>query len=713
MLAKTKPIKTIKKHSLEVVEEAENLSLILQNHFDRRLFELLKIAAMYHDIGKASKKFQIRIYNNIRRMLEGEVPHNYLSSCMLRSDLGLSAEEELMVVFAIAYHHSSSHEFDLKLTLNNLKEIEKEKEYIREKMGIDFEIRKDCIKKLNKNSLNIQNLDQYIILKGLLQRIDYAASAELNVETGWKESINQKTTEYMQNNGLKINDLQNFVLNNKDKNIMVIGQTGVGKTESALLWAGEDKMFFTLPIRVSSNAIYDRAKKMQINSTGLVHSTSLDYLEEYEVNFQKIYQESRLLSKKLTISTIDQIMKFPMFYLGFERELATLTYSKVVVDEIQSYDPDIVALLIKGLEIINKMGGKFYVMTATLPTIYKNEITNRIPDVVFDEFIYDNKLRHRINMNDSSILYAVDEIKKASSKGKVLVIVNTVKRAIEIYNKFKETNVNILHAYFTREHRSELERQIIDFSNSGDKGIWITTQIVEASLDIDFDFLFTEVAPLDTLFQRLGRCYRNRSVKDEKINVHVFVKDISGYGTVYGNLYKEGKHFVKDGFLIDQSIKMLQKYRDLKESDKVKMINKLYTKEMLERQKNKIYLTQFYETLKWLDDMHSNIYKNTMPKAEAQKRLRKLNTINIVPECYLTQIQNLLQQLQDVSTEQEKRKIKKMIDMRTVNVQDYSTDTRGDRRIRGKEKINEKLNLYRIPGSSYNYNDKDKSGLIL
>ena len=68
---------------------------------------------------------------------------------------------------------------------------------------------------------------------------------------------------------------------NRNKNILVIGSTGMGKTEASLLWSNGAKTFFTLPIRTSINAIYDRIKEnFKYNNVGLLHSTALDCLEE-------------------------------------------------------------------------------------------------------------------------------------------------------------------------------------------------------------------------------------------------------------------------------------------------------------------------------------------------------------------------------------------------------------------------------------------------
>ena len=69
----------------------------------------------------------------------------------------------------------------------------------------------------------------------------------------------------------------------------------------------------------------------------------------------------------MTICTLDQIFDFVYRYKGFELKLATLSYSKVVLDEIQMYSPDLLAYVIKGLKYITNLGGKFAILTATFP----------------------------------------------------------------------------------------------------------------------------------------------------------------------------------------------------------------------------------------------------------------------------------------------------------------------------------------------------------
>ena len=56
------------------------------------------------------------------------------------------------------------------------------------------------------------------------------------------------------------NELQIYMKENSEKNIILVAQTGMGKTEGALLWIGNNKGFFTLPLRTAINEIYKRIK---------------------------------------------------------------------------------------------------------------------------------------------------------------------------------------------------------------------------------------------------------------------------------------------------------------------------------------------------------------------------------------------------------------------------------------------------------------------
>ena len=115
--------------------------------------------------------------------------------------------------------------------------------------------------------------------------------------------------------------------------------------------------------------------------------------------------------------------------------------------------------------MINNLNGKFMVMTATLPRIYKEKLEEMGISFKYNEFIKDT-IRHKIQIVDSKVEQDIDEIKENSNNKKVLIIVNTINKAIEIYEKLKDenvTNINLLHSRFIQADRSEKEEKIKSF----------------------------------------------------------------------------------------------------------------------------------------------------------------------------------------------------------------------------------------------------------
>src|SRR5699024_5437670 len=298
----------------------------------------------------------------------------------------------------------------------------------------------------------------YVLVKGLLHRLDHAASAHVEIEIDQDYSLSDLTEEYLKkitkkSKGYYLRPLQQFTLENQDKNLILTAQTGMGKTEAALLWAGKKKTFFTVPLRVSLNALYDRVSNdMCYENCGLLHSTSAHHLDEKGMeNWEVIYDQSNNFANKLIFTTIDQILKFPFKFRGYEKYYATLAYSCVIIDEIQAYSPWLVAVIIKALEMIHDIGGRFMIMTATLPSIYLDTLRERNvidQQTIVKEFYDDTVLRHRIQLEETSILDAVPTIAESSKTKKVLVIVNTVNQSIELYNHLKEEvdHVHLFHA---------------------------------------------------------------------------------------------------------------------------------------------------------------------------------------------------------------------------------------------------------------------------
>lgn len=295
-------------------------------------------------------------------------------------------------------------------------------------------------------------------------------------------------------------------------------------------------------------------------------------------------------------------------------------------------------------------------MTATLPRIYKEELEKMGISFQYQEFIKPVQ-RHRIKLEKKEIIEDISKIKEEAEDKKVLIIVNTVDKAIEIYQKLKEKKdkVNLLHSRFIMQDRNEKEREIKEFSkNKNERGIWITTQIVEASLDIDFDILYTEMSTLDSLFQRLGRCYRSREYKQEQPNVYIYTKNPSGIKYVYNEEISKN------------SIELLQKFDNqvLEESDKIKLVDKLYSREMLEGTE---FLEKFEDGMKVLN----NIIDYDNSKEQAQKLLRNIDNLNVIPKVVYEQNIELFQQYEIAEknkNSEEKNKLRRKIQKLTTSI---------------------------------------------
>ena len=652
--------KTLKEHHKDIVTCAEMFFLEYGEYFTEKEKKLVVEACRIHDLGKVNLVFQAMICPKLAEKFHidvrktSQIPHGFLSAVTISLDefddlSELFSDKDFgPFITAVYYHHDREDHY-------NSPAIRKyaEKYYMKQ-------IEEYLNRKIRK--LNCSNLDdllfrnnvytgkyipdsnawkEYLLIKGLLNKFDYTVSAGYENAESAIDLHEKKLVKNIEKflNGKELRPAQKFMKMNRDKNLIVIAPTGSGKTEASLLWMNGEKSFYTLPLKVSSNAIYLRIKEnYEYKDVALLHSDAMAvYLREYNGNedIGEKYERSKMLSQPLTVCTVDQLFRFVYRALGTEIFAATLKYSKLVLDEIQAYEPRVIATIIYGLKMIQEMGGKFAIITATFPPVLKYFMEQYglvegkqyiFKDFTGKEYQVEKYPRHKVEIRHSEM--NLDEIRLRGKNRKVLVICNTVSKAQKLYKKLEGENVWLLHSKYIRRDRAFLERKIMGFSESGESGIWITTQIVEASLDIDFDILYTEMCTADSLLQRMGRCNRKGRYYPNEANIVVFDNR---------NGVSEGKRrSVYEDKLYDRSLELLSKYEHIlfSEDKKTAYMNEVYS---VDGVKETIYFENIQKDLKLFSEIHPTEY------SADEAEVRDIRSVTIVPENVYVENQNLFE----------------------------------------------------------------------
>ncbi len=616
--AKSEDKQTLKEHTDKCLEKYNDLKSMYHDTFSERDWLILYWAVKFHDMGKVDVHFQ----NKIRKAIgekpvetEGlEFPHNYLSPAFLDMDyffdeLQFTRIEVEMIIKIIFYHHAREQtdgEYMNELSKyieNTLQKHWKEVQIINRMPpcdGLAKDLQTEFIGAVqfcgDDDWLDDELQERYMKLKGMMNRIDYCASANVNIEQKLEDKdgkrYSDKTAGFMKRSGFSLHPVQQYLQEHSGQNVIVQASTGCGKTEGALLWLDGKKGFYTLPLKASINAIYKRiTESIGYKKAAVLHGDAKAvYLEQVkkdgaqndEEALQK-YQLARLLTAPLTVCTVDQLFRFVYKANGTEAAAAALACGNLVIDEIQMYSPELIASILYALHFVSDMGGHFCIMTATFPKVLLNLMkVCKIPCPSKNElpnFHGSISCRHRIKIIADK-QFPLEQICEQAKTKRVLVLVNRVGAAQDLKEELSRLGVeaDVLHSRYLRKDRRALEQKIIAFApNSKNRepknGVWISTQVVEASLDIDFDVLYTELCTVDSLLQRMGRVYRGRRY-DLGEEPNVYVLNNEDIGSV--------NHRIVDKQLYDFSLAAVQKFDGclLQESnerdDKAEMLDLVY-----------------------------------------------------------------------------------------------------------------------------------------
>ncbi len=540
--AKGKPEETtLHEHLLLVSNVAEKIAVY--SNIDPKI---ARYGAILHDIGKASSVFQKRLITNKK----SDKPFRHeITSCFFLSIF----EQDLhpaLIEMIIAHHKSVLCDVGRKGILD-LEENRDDSFKIHSKDWDSW--KNDALKILKGFGIAVRNISiieaqenyemvlrycenavrerGYSEWRGLLMAADHFASALCGKTDDYLERIfkQPKLDFYNRQHDLYPLSLKNA--SSPKKHTMVVASTGAGKTDF-LFRRCKGRVFYTLPFQASINAMYKRVKNDLASDNPdmdirLLHAASKIVLEGKSRD-EKIIQGH--VGAAVKVLTPHQIAAIAFGTNGYEAMIMDIKGCDVILDEIHTYTDITRAIVLKIIQVLKYLGCNIHIGTATMPKLLYSRIIDlldkeNVLEVQLEESELEQFNRHiiyKINNWDSAIEVIEQSV---STQKKVLVVCNRVKAAQEQYMRLKEQFPNVpvllIHSRFTKGDRDEKECLLLgldevgkpnrNFNTSVEACIVVATQVVEVSLDISFDLMVTEAAPLDALIQRFGRVNRKRT----------------------------------------------------------------------------------------------------------------------------------------------------------------------------------------------------------
>lgn len=346
--------------------------------------------------------------------------------------------------------------------------------------------------------------------------------------------------------------------------LLLAAPTGSGKTEAALLWARcqlrdgrRGAVCYLLPYQASLNAMYRRFIErygLEQEEVALLHSRTVQavYRELIRAESEEqagAYQQAqrvkalgRLHQQPVLLATPYQLLRAAFRLPGYEGQWAMLQGAHLIVDEIHGYEPFRLGLLLGLFAMLEQhFDVRLAIMTATMPSWLRHLLEQElhVTWMQADRALQAQFCRHRLFLKSGRLdeAHVLQEIVQRVQQGEaVLVVTNLVAAAQQLAEALarrlgsqwpRQCNpardpVLLVHSRFTAEDRLQREAILqarIDHFPRRQGFVVVATQVVEVSLDVDFDTLYTDPAPLEALIQRFGRVNRRRRYPERPVFV--------------------------------------------------------------------------------------------------------------------------------------------------------------------------------------------------
>jgi CRISPR-associated endonuclease/helicase Cas3 len=331
---------------------------------------------------------------------------------------------------------------------------------------------------------------------------------------------------------------------------------------------GSDELYYALPTTATSNQMFGRLQKFLIENLGLssqvklVHGQAFLFEDDLQIRplsngaadgkpgaAEWFAPKKRSLLAPFGVGTIDQAELAALNVRHVPLRMIGLAGKVIIVDEVHAYDIYMTTIIERLLEWLAALGTSVILLSATLPKERRARLARAFsgvvsqgtgPDAYPSIWIVDTngntyasepqaaQSNRKIFLYPNVLHYSDEEaqekaewlINSVADGGCVCWMTNTVKRAQQMFDALDrlapdDFERTLIHAQFPLETRQILEQEITkkygpDTSCRPAIGVVIGTQVLEQSLDLDFDLLVSDIAPMDLLLQRAGRLHRHK-----------------------------------------------------------------------------------------------------------------------------------------------------------------------------------------------------------
>ena len=459
--------------------------------------------------------------------------------------------------------------------------------------------------------------------------------------------------------------------------IVIEAPMGEGKTEAAFYLLTQDNRasgaYVALPTQATSDALFDRLQDYVADHAqepmylALAHSSAnlTRGLRSDELHSEGVAADTdrahwfasgrKDLLAQLGVGTIDQALLGVVPVRHHFVRLVGLANKVIVLDEVHAYDTYTSGLVEKFVRWMATLGSTVVLMSATLPDrvrmrllgAYAEGLGITAPELSEHPYPRLTKLTAQgvrsvpftatPGRQQAIELHAAPYDPKQLGEflldlprtGAIGVVVNTVQRAQDLYQMLRAArhDVYLIHARLPLTIRKQRERELLaQFGRASvglRTGVVIATQVIEQSLDIDFDVLVTDLAPADLVLQRAGRLHRHaREQRGEFSHARLYIAGL--HATTGGGPDRDALGFVYDEYILWRTWGLLQAQPHIVLPDEIdSLVQQVYSEHelpILARFPEEIRLAQRGSVA--TDTLHSHLYQHNAivnPEQEASE----------------------------------------------------------------------------------------------